>query len=272
MSTTEATAETLTETTPRARLEIPIEPGVVFPNWSVVASDTVEQALGGIFQAFGVERAWRDMGADENRVRRAVMDEWGRTGHAPTPARVAEVTGLSADEVAANLAGLKRRDLLVLDESGEAIIGAYPLSELETGHRVALGDVVVNAMCAIDALGAGAMYGRDTEITSSCRHCGEPIRVQTRDAGATIEAFSPATAVVWSGIQLTDGCSADTMCTVMTFFCSDAHMDAWRKDNAEGIDGYRLSMDEGIQAGKAIFIPWLAAPEGDAPSQEGKAS
>lgn len=68
--------------------------------------------------------------------------------------------------------------------------------------------------------------------------------------------------MVWSGIQLTDGCSADTMCTVMAFFCSDAHLEAWRKENAEGIDGYRLSMDEGIQAGKAIFTSLLAEGNG----------
>ena len=34
-----------TTTVQAERLEFLIAPGVVFPNWSVVASDTVEQAL-----------------------------------------------------------------------------------------------------------------------------------------------------------------------------------------------------------------------------------
>lgn len=173
-----------TETAPGARLEIQIVPGVIFPNWSVVTSATVEQALTDIFEACGVERSWRDLGADENGVRLAVMDEYGRTGTAPTPQRLAEVTGLSAVDVAAVLADLKRRDLVVLDEGGEAITGAYPFTERDTEHRVTLGDVTLNAMCAIDALGVGPMYSRDTEINSSCRQCGEPIHVQTRDGGA----------------------------------------------------------------------------------------
>ncbi len=260
MSTEESTPDTQTETTSRARLEISIAPGVIFPDWSVVASDTVEQALGDIFQAFGVERRWRDLGVDEDCVRRAVMDEYGRTGHAPTSARLAEITGLSASAVAQVLKELKRRDIVVLGDDGVSVTGAYPFSERDTGHRVKLGDVAVNAMCAIDALGAGAMYGRDTEVNSSCRHCGGSVHVRTRDGGATLEAVLPATAVVWSGIQLTGGCSADTMCTVMAFFCSDDHLVAWRKDNTDGIDGYRLTMEEGIEAGRAIFTPLLAVP------------
>ena len=87
MSTEESTPDTQTETTTRARLEISIAPGVIFPDWSVVASDTVEQALGDIFQAFGVERRWRDLGVDEDCIRRAVMDEYGRTGVPPKRCR-----------------------------------------------------------------------------------------------------------------------------------------------------------------------------------------
>ena len=247
-----------TATVQAERLEFLIAPGVVFPNWSVVASDTVEQALTDIFQAFGVERCWRDLNLNENKVRRTIMDVYGHTGHAPTLEQLSDMTGLAPDDVTGLLSDLQRRDIVVLDKAGETITGAYPFTERDTEHRVVFGEVELNAMCAIDALGAGAMYGRDTNINSSCRHCSASIHVRTGDAGSTIEAYSPETAVVWSGIQFTEGCSADTMCTVMAFFCSDDHLQTWRTDNAEGIDGYRLTMDEGFQAGKAIFMPLLA--------------
>ncbi len=45
---------------------------------------------------------------------------------------------------------------------------------------------------------------------------------------------------------------------MLAFFCSDAHLDSWRQENHPDIDGYRLSMDEGLQAGMAIFAPMLA--------------
>ena len=54
------------------------------------------------------------------------------------------------------------------------------------------------------------------------------------------------------------GCAARSLCTVMTFFCSDAHLDRWRGANYPDLDGIRLSIDEAFQAGKAIFTPMLA--------------
>ncbi len=45
MSTAETTPDTQTETTTRARLEISIAPGVIFPDWSVVASDGNESNM-----------------------------------------------------------------------------------------------------------------------------------------------------------------------------------------------------------------------------------
>ena len=60
------------------------------------------------------------------------------------------------------------------------IVGAYPFSNQETGHRVTLDGRVLNAMCAVDALGIGAMTGRDIAIASGCRHCRAPIRITTR--------------------------------------------------------------------------------------------
>lgn len=241
------------------RLEIELAPGVVFPNWSVVSSETVAEALGAIFEAFGVERRWAGMGGDEDRVRRAVLTQYAETGHAPSPAHLADATGLSLEDVGRLLRGLSARDLVVLDESGETITGAYPFTERDTGHRVHLGGRRLNAMCAIDALGTGAMCGENSVIESSCRNCDRPMQVETRDGGRAIKSVSPENPIVWSGIQDTGGCSADTMCTVMAFFCSDDCLGSWRSANASGTAGYRLSIDEGLQAGKAIFMPLLAA-------------
>lgn len=242
------------------RLEILLAPGVTFPNWAAVESDHVRDALDAIFEAFGVEKCWTGMDDTEDRIRRAILDHYGKSGHAPSLARLAEITGLDADDLGDLVHKLRERDLLVLDESGEAITGAYPFTERDTGHRVNLGDVSLNAMCAIDALGAPAMYGTDAVIESSCRECGKPVRITTRETGNVLGEVSPTEAVVWSGIRYADNCAAESLCTVMAFFCSDAHLEAWREANHPGIQGFRLSMDEAMQAGKAIFTPMLATP------------
>ena len=155
-----STTETISTVASDGRLEISLAPGVMFPNWSAVSSETVRETLDAIFEALGVEKCWTGMGDTEDRVRRAILNHYGKTGHAPSLARLAEITGLDADDIGGLVKKLKGRDLLVLDESGAAITGAYPFTERHTGHRVRLGDVPLNAMCAIDALGAPPCTGR----------------------------------------------------------------------------------------------------------------
>ena len=255
------TAETFETTAPAAgtRLEIPLRPGVAFPDWSVVTSETAAEALQSILEAFGVETRWSGLGDGEDRVRRAILEHYGKSGEAPSMAALTGATGLARDVLGELIGKLESRDMVVLDPGGRAIVGAYPFTERDTGHRVRLGDRLLNAMCAIDALGAGAMYNTDATIDSTCPACGGAIHVETRDNGAALAAFSPSGAVVWSGIQYFDSCAAESLCTVIAFFCSDEHLVTWRNAKHPGGKGVRLSMDEGLQVGKAIFTPLLAA-------------
>ena len=256
------TAETFETTDPAApgtRLEISLRPGVAFPDWPAVTSETAAEALQSILEAFGVETRWSGLGDGEDRVRRAILEHYGKTGEAPSMAALTGATGMAPEGLRELIGKLESRDMVVLDPGGRAIVGAYPFTERDTGHRVRLGDRLLNAMCAIDALGAGAMYNTDATIDSTCPACGGAIHVETRDNGAALAAFSPSSAVVWSGIRYFDSCAAESLCTVIAFFCSDEHLVTWRNAKHPGGKGVRLSMDEGLQVGKAIFTPLLAA-------------
>ena len=246
------------------RFEMTVRLGVTFPDWSAVESETVRTALGAIFEAFGIDKCWTDYGEAEDGVRRAVLEPYRASGSAPSLERLCAATGMARDEALAQLHSLWSRDLVVLDDAGTAITGAYPLTDRATEHRVHFGPVVVNAMCAIDALGAGAMYGEDVAIESSCRACGAPIGIRTRAGGMALAAFEPAGAVVWSGIENALGCAATSLCPVIAFFCSDAHLRSWRDAEHSGVNGYRLTMDKGRQARAAIFVPMLAPASADA--------
>jgi hypothetical protein len=245
------------------RLEIRIRPGVTFPDWSAVTSETVGAALAASFEAFGVAERWSGLDAAEDRVRRAVLEAYARTGHAPSIAQLARATGFTPSRTRDVLLALKDRDMVVLDPEGRAITGSYPFTERDTGHRVRLGDRVLNAMCAIDALGVGAMYGKDVKIASACGYCGTAIEIETRDAGRDLGRFAPESAIVWLGVEYADGCAATSLCTVMAYFCADQHLASWRAAERTDGTGFRLSMDEGLQAGKAIFMPLLAAASAD---------
>jgi mercury(II) reductase len=113
-------------------------------------------------------------------------------------------------------------------------------------------------MCAVDALGIGAMTDRDIAIASSCRHCGAPIRITTRERGRAVAAVAPSTAVMWQSVRYEDGCAASSLCATTAFFCSDEHLSAWRDERSADEPGFRLSIEEGLQAGRALFGPSLA--------------
>jgi len=223
-----------------------------------VRSDTAAWAISHIFKTIGVERRWRGYNERHDQVRTAILAGFAKTGLAPSLTQLAETTGLALDAIQRVLQELKTRDLVVLDSTGNRVIGAYPFTEKEIGHRVRLNKGWVNALCAVDALGIGGMVGSDTVIQSVCRQCQAPIRIETTNQGADLTSYDPPSAVVWIGDWYADGCGATSLCTTIAFFCSDGHLGQWRASARRGTGGRRLSMEEAHQVGLAIFSPMLA--------------
>ena len=236
-----------------------LRPGVTMPEWSFVTDPAARRALAANMAVAGRAQKWSGLGAVEDRVWQAILRGFARLGEAPDPAYLSAATDLDDAVLTSILQSLRRRDLVVLD--GGAVTAAYPFCAWETGHRVHLeGGTVVPSLCAIDALGTGAMLGCDTLIESTCRGCGTPLRITTRDRGRALASVEPAAAVVWSGISYAGGCGATSGCTAKVFFCSDEHLAAWRERTDPDAAGFRLSLDATLQAGKALFVPMLARP------------
>lgn len=239
-----------------------LRPGVEMPAWSFVTDPAAREALAAGMAAARRAEKWSGLGATEDRVWRAVLLEFAYSGRAPDTVRLASVTGLHGQVVAAVLRTLCGRDLLVLDTEGGTVrvAAAYPFCAWATEHQVRFTgmQMQVGCLCAIDALGAGAMLGRDTEVSSSCRACGAPVRIATRSAGRALRSVTPAGTVVWSGIRYVGGCCATSGCAVKAFFCSDEHLTAWREQADPSGVGFRLSIEAALQVGKALFVPMLA--------------
>jgi mercury(II) reductase len=213
---------------------------------------------------------WSGYDPATDRVRVALLKLYAEEGRAPTTGALAERAGLSEAAIRSLLEEFRRRDLVVLD--GERIVGAYPFTDRNTGHRVTLHGRVLNAMCAVDALGIGAMTDLDITIASRCRHCGAPIRIATRDQGRVLAQTEPRTAVMWQSVRYEGACAANSLCATTAFFCSDDHLSAWRRQQAGDEAGFRLSIEEGLEAGRALFGPSLAGLETAAQSSVGSTS
>jgi len=128
-----------------------VRPGVTFPDWSIVTSPTVRDALKAMLGSGHVLNRWNGYDPATDRVRVALLQLCAQLARAPTAGALSECVGLSEESVRPLLEELRRRDLAVLD--GDAIVGAYPFTDRHTGHRVTLNGRTVNALCAVDELG-----------------------------------------------------------------------------------------------------------------------
>jgi alkylmercury lyase-like protein len=83
---------------------------------------------------------------------------------------------------------------------------AYPFSAAPTAFRVRFSAGRERyACCATDALGIAAMIGEPVEITSSCHHCGEPLKFTATPHGTGVDAEG---VMVWFGKRGEDACKA----------------------------------------------------------------
>lgn len=238
-----------------------IRPGVLRPDWSAVTTSAAREALNGRMSArAGLLDKWSHaLDPDEDLVWRNVLQRYATIGRPPQAEDVAGDTGISRDRVGALLRKLQLRDLIGLENGSDTIRHAYPFTESETGHRVEFGGHVLRALCAIDALGVGDMYRTEIRVEASCRSCGETISVVTTDQGLKLGSVAPAGAVVWYDFAYGDS-AASSCCPSIAFFCSDEHLRRWLEGQEPERAGVWLSMNEGLELGRAIFAPILREP------------
>lgn len=211
------------------------------------------RAIEGIVAAGHYDSRFGGIDPDAARVLSHVLWVYAHLGRRPGIDEVTANADRQRPNVKNHLTQLRARDLVLLDPTGETILGAYPFTEAVTGHSVTFKGTGrrLATMCAIDALGAGAMCRDDVKIRSACSACGIPVIACTDDHGMTLKHVAPASTVVWVGLRESCGCAAETLCKELLFFCSDEHLARWRKDRG---DGHCLSPEEALQVGKALFI------------------
>ena len=240
---------------------VELRPGVFRPDWSVVTTATAKSALRCRATARSglIEKWLQALTPEEDLAWRTTLQLYGQLGRRLSIPEISVAARLTATEMLARLQQLEERDLLTLGADGATLLQVYPFGGKTSGHLITLRGYAFDAMCAIDALGAGAMYGCNVGVVSACRYCGSEIRATTAGKGKALGKVSPEYTVVW--LDQTYSKSAATSCCLATaFFCSDDHLDGWLSAQTFRRDGMRLSMFEALEVGKAIFGPVLRAP------------
>ncbi len=197
------------------------------------------------------------LGTDEDLAWRVTLQLYADFGHAPQIADIAATIGAPPDKVLALLVELEARDLIGLDRESGQVRLAYPFTQAKTEHQVELNGRTLQALCDIDALGVGAMYGTNAAVRPQCRQCGQTVRVGTIKAGRALASVDPLSSVVWYDFAY-DGSAATSCCPSIVFFCSDSHLEQWQRDQLGCRAGVRLVIDEALEVGRATFGPVLA--------------
>lgn len=88
---------------------------------------------------------------------------------------------MDVKELRNSLKILKEKNGFVADEDGNVNF-VYPVSALETNHKVTLSDGrKFSAMCAIDAMGAAFTFHEDVVVESMCSNTGNSVRVEIKN-------------------------------------------------------------------------------------------
>ena len=232
----------------------PIEP---------LGTEIAKELLGRAESMLGWRLSQARLGPHEEAVRRYILTQYPLLGRAPIRQELTEAVGLhGASKVRAILERLHERDLLYLEPVSREIRLAYPFSTVPTKHLVRFRGWAeakpVYAQCAVDALGIPSMFDRDLAIESSCGHCQRPVEIEMRDR--RIETCCPAETVVWVGTAYS-GHAATSICPTLDFFCSPAHVAAWRQARPQEA-GHVLSLGEALYLGKGIFEDLLKSQPG----------
>ena len=202
----------------------------------------------------GQERTAR-LSSSEQALYRWVIERFARATPPTATELAAQAQPLALDPNAAP-AALAREDLVHTDDEG-AITVAYPFSAHPRGHEVTLGGGrVVQAMCAIDALGIAAMLDQPVEVRSHDPLSGRAIRVHAHPEA--VIGWEPETAVVLAGSSSCEGPSYCGCCEVVNFFESTENAQRYLRDGAS-VAGMPVSVPEAAAAGRAIFGAILEA-------------
>ena len=151
---------------------------------------------------------------------------------------------------------LKERDMVVFTGEGEPL-GAYPFTMEAREHSVQVNGHRVYAMCALDALAVGPMFGTETQIDSRCRVTGDPVSI--RMAGNTIlnpdETGDIHFGISW-GAANADSCCADSLCMEMMFLRDGETARRWLADDPETREVFALQ--EAVEFGSRFFSPLVS--------------
>jgi len=170
-------------------------------------------------------------------------------GNPISPAQLADIWEMPLEQVRAILDQAETNGQVEIDAQGN-LVGAV-LSLNPTHHQVLMGNKLLYAWCAYDAIYASGVVGKPAQIVSKDPVTGEMIRVSMTPTGVeTVQPENAVVSVVSTGADMGTG-PESSRCTQMHFFGSRESAEQW-KQNLVGI--YIFTVEEVFKVVKEFQI------------------
>lgn len=216
-----------------------------------VMSDLVVESVRHLNQLLPLKARQDQLPPALRALHRAVIESLVKQGRPPSGPEIAAIVG--TDQVDAALERLAADDLVVLSPDRREIRGAYPVTADVTKHEVRVNGHHIHAMCAVDALSVGPMFGLSLEIDSRCRQTGTAVHIEQQ--AERIVSASPSTVQVGVRWQAPQGSAAASLCMEMVFLRDADAAAAWHQGDLQRHTVYTL--DQAVQFGAGFFKPLL---------------
>lgn len=144
-------------------------------------------------------------------------------------------------------------DAVVLEDQG---LGCYPFSTDTNRPQVTMGNRVVHAMCAIDALAIARLARTRTGIAGQCRSCDAPIALVVEENGGLDHDQVELARVAWQQTQVLSSSCSQGLCRNIRFLCPTC-----QQPEASEV----FSLPQAAAIANAFFrfqLPLLAEPRG----------
>ena len=166
---------------------------------------------------------------------------------------------LNRDEIATHVENiddavntLRSNDMVVFDSNDEPI-GAYPFTMEERVHKIKVNGNTIHSMCALDALAISPMFNVKTHIDSKCHVTGDDIAIDQLDQEVLSNNGNEDIHFGLNWNSAANNCCATSLCTEMIFLKDKSIAESWFAEDKENREIFAL--DDAIDFATQFFKP-----------------
>jgi mercuric reductase len=184
-------------------------------------------------------------------VYQKILNSYVELGRTLNKAEIAE----QVENVEEVIDTLRTNDMVVFDSKNEPV-GAYPFTMEQRDHKVKVNGHLVHSMCALDALAISPMFNIKTHIDSKCHVSGDSISIDQFDQEVLNkdENTNVHFAINWNSAA--NNCCATSLCTEMIFLKDEEIANKWFSEDTDNREIFTI--DEAIEFASLFFKPLVS--------------